>query len=115
MAFKKFRKMKVYNVKDYKYKDTLTIILKGEWLKETDFDTETIESIEGQLFFFDEADALYNPLMQEPDPEDVLPRQAKKKKAKGQREEDLKDFPEDIIPAHTVSKEALDAFYGAGN
>lgn len=77
--------------------------------------TETMESIEGQLSFFDEADALYNPLVQEPDPEDVLPRKAKKKKAKGQREEDLKDFPEDIIPAHTVSREALDAFYGAGN
>ena len=77
--------------------------------------TETMESIEGQLSFFDEADALYNPLVQEPDPEDVIPRKAKKKKAKGQREEDLKDFPEEIIPAHTVSREALDAFYGAGN
>lgn len=77
--------------------------------------TETMESIEGQLSFFDEADALYNPLVQEPDPEDVIPGKAKKKKAKGQREEDLKDFPEEIIPAHTVSREALDAFYGAGN
>lgn len=77
--------------------------------------TETMEAIEGQLSFFDEADALYNPLVQEPDAEDVLPRKSKKKKAKGQREEDLKDFPEDIIPAHTVSREALDAFYGAGN
>lgn len=77
--------------------------------------TETMESIDGQLSFFDEADALYNPLVQEPDVEDVLPRKAKKKKAKGQREEDLKDFPEDIIPTHTVSKEALDAFYGEGN
>ena len=38
MAFKKFRKMKVYNVKDYKYKDTPTIILKGEWLKDAGFD-----------------------------------------------------------------------------
>lgn len=72
-------------------------------------------SIEGQLSFFDEVDALYNPLVQEPDSEDILPRKAKKKKVKGQREEDLKDFPEDIIPAHTVSREALDAFYGAGN
>ena len=77
--------------------------------------TETLDSIEGQLSFFDEADALYNPLVSEPDPEDVLPRKAKKKKAKGQREEDLKDFPEDIIPTHTVSREALDAFYGEGN
>lgn len=77
--------------------------------------TEALDSIEGQLSFFDEADALYNPLAPEPDPEDVLPRKAKKKKAKGQREEDLKDFPEDIIPTHTVSREALDAFYGEGN
>lgn len=77
--------------------------------------TETMEAIEGQLSFFDEADALYNPLVQEPDVEDVLPRKAKKKKAKGQREEDLKDFPEDIIPTHTVSREVLDAFYGEGN
>ena len=53
--------------------------------------------------------------MQEPDVEDVLPRKTKRKKAKGQREEDLKDFPEDIIPTHTVSKETLDAFYGEGN
>lgn len=77
--------------------------------------TETMESIDGQLSFFDEADALYNPLVQEPDVEDVLPRKVKKKKAKGQREEDLKDFPEDIIPTHTVSKDVLDAFYGEGN
>lgn len=77
--------------------------------------TETMESIDGQLSFFDEADALFNPLVQEPDVEDVLPRKAKKKKAKGQREEDLKDFPEDIIPTHTVSREELNAFYGEGN
>lgn len=77
--------------------------------------TETMESIEGQLSFFDEADALFNPLVQEPDVEEVLPRKEKKKKAKGQREENLKDFPEDIIPTHTVSKEVLDAFYGEGN
>ncbi len=77
--------------------------------------TETMESIEEQLSFFDEAEALYNPLAQEPEAEEVLPRKAKKKKAKGQREEDLKDFPEDIIPTHTVSKEALDAFYDEGN
>lgn len=77
--------------------------------------TETMESIEGQLSFFDEADALYNPIVQEPDVEDVIPRKVKKKKAKGQREEDLKDFPEDIIPTHTVSKEDLNAFYGEGS
>ena len=45
--------------------------------------TETMEFIDGQLSFFDEADALYNPFAQEPDMEDVLPRKPKKKKAKG--------------------------------
>ena len=55
--------------------------------------TETMASIEGQLSFFDEADALYNPLVQEPDPDKILPKKAKKKKSKGQREADLKDFP----------------------
>ena len=77
--------------------------------------TETMDSIEGQLSFFDEADALYNPLVQEPDPEEILPKKTKKKKSRGQREEDFKDFPEDVIPPHTVSKEELDAFYGEGN
>lgn len=42
--------------------------------------TETMESIEGQLSFFNEADALFNPLVQEPDVEEVLPRKAKKKR-----------------------------------
>ena len=77
--------------------------------------TETMESIDGQLSFFDEADAFYNPLAPEPEPNDVLPGKSKKKKTKGQREMDLKDFPEDIIPTHTVSEETLDAFYGKGN
>lgn len=33
----------------------------------------------------------------------------------GQRNIDLKDFPEEIIPTHGVSEDALDAFYGKGN
>ena len=53
--------------------------------------------------------------LQEPDSDEILPKKAKKKKSKGQREADLKDFPEDVIPTHTVSKEVLDAFYGEGN
>lgn len=72
--------------------------------------TETLASMEGQLSFFDEADALYNPLVQELDPEEILPKKTKKKKSRGQREKDLKNFPEDVIPTHTVSKEVLDAF-----
>ena len=46
MAFKKFRKMKVYNVSGYNYKDTPTIILKGEWLKETGFENSVITAID---------------------------------------------------------------------
>ena len=38
MAFKKFRKMKVYEASGYNYKRTPSIILKGDWLKETGFD-----------------------------------------------------------------------------
>ena len=47
MAFKKFRKMKVYNVSGYNYKDTPTIILKGDWLKQTGFDIGRLIHVEG--------------------------------------------------------------------
>jgi len=47
--------------------------------------------------------------------EDVLSPKAKKKKVKGQREEKLKDFPQDVKAPYTVSVEELDAFYGVGN
>lgn len=40
-AFKKERKMKVYAQSGYKYKDTATIILKGEWLKACGFEPGT--------------------------------------------------------------------------
>ena len=39
--FKKERKMKVYAQSGYKYKDTATIILKGEWLKACGFEPGT--------------------------------------------------------------------------
>ena len=77
--------------------------------------TETMDSIDGQLSFFDEAESLYDESAPEPDVEEVLPEKKKKAKTKGQRELDLKDFPEDIIPVHSVSAEKLDAFYGKGN
>ena len=76
--------------------------------------TETMQSIEGQLSFFDEADALYDKEAEEPGADEVLPPKPRRKKARGQRDIDLKEFPEDIIPAHAVSKETLDAFYGPG-
>ena len=75
---------------------------------------ETLKSIEGQLSFFDEAESAYDESALEPVPEEVLPaRQSRKKK--GQRNLDLKDFPEEILPPYSVSREQLDAFYGEGN
>jgi len=77
--------------------------------------TETMASIEGQISFFDEAESLYDETIPEPDADEVLLSKKKKPKVKGQRELDLKDFPEDIIPTHSVSVEKLDAFFGKGN
>lgn len=77
--------------------------------------TETVKSIDGQLSFFDEADTLCDESAGEPEEDRVIPPEPRKKKTKGQREMDLKAFPEEVIPAHTVSEEALDAFYGKGS
>ena len=41
MAYKKFRKMKVYEQSGYHYKSTPAIMLKGQWLKELGFDFNT--------------------------------------------------------------------------
>ena len=46
MAFKKFRKMKVYESSGYNYKSTPSIILKGDWLKETGFDIGGLIQVE---------------------------------------------------------------------
>lgn len=40
-VFKKERKMKVYAQGGYKYKETATIILKGEWLNDLGFEPGT--------------------------------------------------------------------------
>ena len=77
--------------------------------------TETMKTIEGQMSFFDEADTLFDADAQEPEAEEVLPAKSRRKREKGQRDIDLKDFPEEILPAHAVSEETLDAFYGKGN
>ena len=59
MALKKIRKMKVYNVRRYEdYKDTPTIIMKGEWLKEAGFDIGSLIQVEcenGKLVITPEA------------------------------------------------------------
>ena len=77
--------------------------------------TETMESMDGQLSFFDEADAIYDENTAEPEADELLPVKPHKKKTKGQRDIDLKNFPEELLPPHAVSEEALDAFYGKGN
>lgn len=76
--------------------------------------TETMDSIDGQLSFFDKAENCCNLSVPEPAAEEVLPSRRNHKK-KGQRETDLKDFPEEILPPYQVSTEELDTFYGAGN
>ena len=75
--------------------------------------SEKLCVIEGQMSFFDEADAMYDSSAVEPEADEVIT--VRKKKTKGQRELDLKDFPVDVIPTHSVSEEALDAFFGKGN
>ena len=51
----------------------------------------------GQLSFFDEAESCCDLSVPEPAAEEVLPSRRNHKK-KGQRETDLKDFPEEILP-----------------
>lgn len=76
--------------------------------------TETLKSIDGQLSFFDEAEAAYDASVPEPSADEILPTKRSQKK-KGKRDLDLKDFPVEILPPYHVSKEELDAFYGDGN
>ena len=79
--------------------------------------TEKLEDIAGQLSFFNEAEANCDETALEPIIEEVVegmlqkPRRPKKK---GQREEDLKDFPQEEVP-HDVSQKQLTDTYGEGN
>ena len=79
--------------------------------------TEKLEEITGQLSFFNEAEAFCDGQADEPSMGNVVEtviKPARKPKKKGQREENLKDFPQEVIP-HDVSKEELDALFGEGN
>ena len=79
--------------------------------------TEKLDEIAGQLSFFNEAEASCDEQAAEPSIVDVVEtslKPARKHKKKGQREEDLKDFPQEVV-SHDVSKEELDALYGEGN
>lgn len=79
--------------------------------------TEKLADITGQITFFNEVEACYDADTPEPSIEDVIEnakKQPRKSKKKGQREEDLKDFPQEEIP-HEVSDKKLIATFGEGN
>ena len=79
--------------------------------------TEKLEDIAGQLSFFNEAEANYNEAAKEPTVEEVIDSSRKvprKPKKKGQREEDLKDFPQEVIP-HDIPEQELNEVFGEGN
>ncbi len=75
--------------------------------------SEKLDVIDGQLSLFDEAEALSDPEVPEPEAEEVV-KSYKRKRPKGKREEGLKGFPVKTIP-HNVTEEELNEFYGVGN
>lgn len=75
--------------------------------------TEKLGEIAGQMSLFNEAETLADLSVPEPDESDVVIKVVKKKKAKGQREEDCKDLPREEHH-HALTDEQLDDFYGKG-
>ena len=75
--------------------------------------SEKMDVIDGQLSFFDEAEATADLSVPEPPVEEVV-KSYKRKKQKGKRDSDLEGFPTELFP-HRVSKEDLDAHFGEGN
>ena len=79
--------------------------------------TEKLDEMAGQLSFFNEAEANYQEDAKEPSVEDVILvalKKPRKPKKQGQREEDLKEFPQEEH-THDISVQELDDAYGAGN
>lgn len=79
--------------------------------------TEKLDEIAGQLSFFNEAEANCNENVAEPTIEETVVSAMKpprKRKKKGQREEDLKEFPQEEI-SHDVPAEELNDAFGKGN
>lgn len=79
--------------------------------------TEKLGDIAGQLSFFNEAEANCNEEAAEPTIEETVAaviKPARKPKQKGQREKDLKEFPQEEIK-HDISIQELDASFGKGN
>lgn len=79
--------------------------------------TEKLDEIAGQLSFFNEAEAYCDESVAEPTIEETVINALKpvrKAKKKGQREEDLKEFPQEEF-LHDISEEELDTAFGKGN
>ncbi len=79
--------------------------------------TEALDAITGQLSFFNEAEACCDEQASEPGIGEVIDDTVKaprKSKKKGQREEDLRDFPQEEI-SHDVSVKKLINTFGEGN
>ena len=79
--------------------------------------TEKLDEIAGQLSFFNEAEAYFDEQSPEPAIDEVVGEALKpvrRPKRQGQKEDDLKDLPQEVIP-HDVSTEKLNALFGMGN
>ena len=79
--------------------------------------TEKLSEIAGQISLFNEVEACFDEQGREPSIDDVVDTALKpprKKKKKGQKEEDLRNFPQEEFP-HDVPAEKLDALFGEGN
>ena len=79
--------------------------------------SESLDAIAGQFSFFNEAEANCDENVPEPTIEETISSELKsprKPKKKGQREEDLKDFPQEEVP-HDISLEKLVDTFGEGN
>lgn len=79
--------------------------------------TEKLAEIAGQISLFNEAEACFDDQVQEPSIDDVVDnalKPARRPKKKGQREEDLRGFPQEEVP-HDVPAEKLNDLFGEWN
>lgn len=75
--------------------------------------TEQLDEIAGQLSLFNEAEGYSEDVGEEPGEEEVIVKTVRRKKKKGQREEDVKDLPHEEHP-HLLTDEQLDEYFGKG-
>ena len=79
--------------------------------------TEKLSEIEGQLSFFNEAEENCDESRPEPTIDETVAaavKQPRSPKKKGQRVEDLKDFPQEEVE-HAVPREELSRAFGEGS